>query len=69
MRARVMEIDGLDCEVEETLDLEIDDETYKLLVQIANERGITVDELAEDALRAAMDKIDEDIASGKTIKI
>ena len=64
-----MEIDGLDCEVEETLGLEVDDETYKLLEQMAKERGISVNELAEDALRAAMDKIDEDTTSGKKIKI
>lgn len=51
-----MEIDGLDCEIEETVELELDDETYAMLERMAKDRGITVDDLVQEALETMLDK-------------
>lgn len=56
MRIRAMEIDGLDCEIEETVELELDDETYAMLERMAKDRGITVDDLVQEALETMLDK-------------
>lgn len=57
-----MEIDGLQCEPDEMVEVELDldDETIKLLEQMANDRGITVDQLVNEALEAALDKIEQE---------
>ena len=61
-----MEIDGLQCddgsdEKMVEVELDLDDETIKLLEQAAADRGITVDQLVNEALEAALDKAEQEL--------
>jgi hypothetical protein len=59
-----VEIDGLQCDVDDGMvdvELDLDDETIKLLEQTAADRGVTVDQLVNEALEAALDKVEQNL--------
>ena len=62
-----MEIDGLQCDSDELVEIELDDETAKLLEQLAKERGVSVDQLVNEALQSALDAFDENLSGSKKL--
>ena len=62
-----MEIDGLQGDSDELVEIELDDETAKLLKQLAKERGVSVDQLVNEALQSALDAFDENLSGSKKL--
>jgi predicted transcriptional regulator len=62
-----MEIDGLQCDSDELVEIELDDETAKLLEQLAKERGVSIDQLVNEALQSALDAFDENMSGSKKL--
>jgi len=62
-----MEIDGLQCDRDELVEIELDEETAQLLDRMAKDRGVSVDQLVNDALEAALDAMDDYLSSSKKV--
>jgi hypothetical protein len=62
-----MEIDGLQCDSDELVEIELDEATAKLLEQLAKERGVSIDQLVNEALSAALDAFDESLSGSKKL--
>lgn len=64
-----MEIDGLQCDKDELVELELDfdEETMEILEDLAKMEGVTVDQLVNDTLTKILDELDENSSGSKTL--